>query len=36
MAWPVLGHVPTMPETAGMLIAMAGLLVTVTAPAKPS
>ena len=30
MAWPVLGHVPTAIESAGMVIAMAGLLVAVT------
>jgi drug/metabolite transporter (DMT)-like permease len=33
MAWPVLGHVPTAAETAGLVVAMAGLLVAVTAPA---
>lgn len=30
MAWPVLGHLPTRPETAGLAIAMVGLLVAVT------
>lgn len=33
MAWPVLGHVPAALETAGLLLAMAGLIVAVTAPA---
>jgi drug/metabolite transporter (DMT)-like permease len=31
LAWPVLGHVPTGIEAAGLLIAVTGLLVTVTA-----
>ncbi|OYU45435.1 MAG: hypothetical protein CFE44_07535 [Burkholderiales bacterium PBB4] len=31
LAWPVLGHVPTGIEAAGMLIAVSGLLITVTA-----
>jgi drug/metabolite transporter (DMT)-like permease len=31
LAWPVLGHVPTGFEKAGLLIAVAGLLITVTA-----
>lgn len=30
MAWPVLGHVPTPAEAAGLMIAMAGLLLAVT------
>lgn len=30
MAWPVLGHLPTRPETAGLAIAMLGLLIAVT------
>lgn len=34
LAWPVLGHVPTALETAGMLIAVAGLLIAVTTQAK--
>lgn len=34
MAWPVLGHVPTLAETAGLVIAMAGLILAVTAPSK--
>lgn len=34
MAWPVLGHVPTGAEVAGLVIAMAGLILAVTAPAK--
>lgn len=36
MAWPVLGHLPTRPETAGLAIAMVGLLVAVTSSASPS
>ena len=31
LAWPVLGHVPTGLEAAGLLIAVTGLLITVTA-----
>lgn len=31
LAWPVLGHVPTGIEATGLLIAVAGLLITVTA-----
>lgn len=31
LAWPVLGHVPTGAEAAGLLIAVAGLLIIVTA-----
>lgn len=31
LAWPVLGHVPTGVEAAGLLIAVTGLLITVTA-----
>jgi drug/metabolite transporter (DMT)-like permease len=31
LAWPVLGHVPTGIEAAGLLIAVTGLLITVTA-----
>jgi drug/metabolite transporter (DMT)-like permease len=34
MAWPVLGHVPTGPETAGLVLAMAGLILAVTAPTR--
>jgi drug/metabolite transporter (DMT)-like permease len=34
MAWPVLGHVPTGAEVAGLVIAMAGLILAVTTPAK--
>jgi drug/metabolite transporter (DMT)-like permease len=34
MAWPVLGHVPTAAEAAGLVVAMAGLILAVTAPAK--
>jgi drug/metabolite transporter (DMT)-like permease len=34
MAWPVLGHVPAGAEVAGLVIAMAGLILAVTAPAK--
>lgn len=36
MAWPVLGHLPTRPETAGLAIAMVGLLIAVTSSASPS
>ncbi|MBC7939055.1 MAG: DMT family transporter [Chitinophagaceae bacterium] len=32
MAWPVLGHVPTGAEAGGLVIAMAGLILAVTAP----
>ena len=32
MAWPVLGHVPTAAEAAGLAIAMTGLILAVTAP----
>lgn len=34
MAWPVLGHVPSGAEAAGLVIAMAGLILAVTAAAK--
>jgi hypothetical protein len=34
MAFPVLGHLPTAAETAGLVVAMAGLIVAVTAPAR--
>jgi len=34
MAWPVLGHVPTGAEAAGLALAMAGLILAVTAPAS--
>jgi drug/metabolite transporter (DMT)-like permease len=34
MAWPILGHVPSAVETLGLLVAMTGLIVAVTAPAK--
>lgn len=34
MAWPVLGHVPAPTETAGLLLAMAGLVTAVTAPSR--
>jgi drug/metabolite transporter (DMT)-like permease len=30
MAWPLLGHVPTLAETAGLVIVMAGLVLAVT------
>lgn len=33
LAWPVLGHVPTVAETTGLVIAVVGLLIAVTAPA---
>ena len=36
MAWPVLGHVPMAFEAAGLLVAMAGLIIAVTSPAAPS
>lgn len=36
MAWPVLGHLPTRPETAGLAIAMVGLLIAVTSTTPPS
>jgi len=36
MAWPVLGRVPATLEPVGLLVAMAGLLVAVTAPAAAS
>lgn len=35
MAWPVLGHLPTLPETLGLSIAMVGLLVAVTQTTSP-
>ena len=34
LAWPVLGHVPSSVEAVGMLVAIAGLLVAVTAPGR--
>ncbi len=34
IAWPVLGHVPTGAEAAGLALAMGGLIVAVTAPAR--
>lgn len=34
MAWPVLGHLPSASETAGLAMAMAGLILAVTAPAR--
>lgn len=34
LAWPVLGHIPAGAEAVGLLIAMAGLIVAVTAPVK--
>lgn len=33
LAWPVLGHVPTGAEAVGLALAMAGLILAVTAPA---
>jgi drug/metabolite transporter (DMT)-like permease len=33
LAWPVLGHVPATAEAAGLIIAMVGLVIAVTAPA---
>jgi drug/metabolite transporter (DMT)-like permease len=35
LAWPVLGHVPTGIETAGLLMAVTGLLITVTSRSTP-
>jgi drug/metabolite transporter (DMT)-like permease len=34
MAWPVLGHMPAPAEAAGLALAMAGLFLAVTAPAR--
>lgn len=34
MAWPVLGHVPAGAEAAGLALAMVGLVLAVTAPAR--
>jgi drug/metabolite transporter (DMT)-like permease len=34
MAWPVLGHVPSIPEAAGLVVAMVGLILAVTAPSR--
>jgi hypothetical protein len=34
MAWPVLGHVPSAIELTGLSIAVAGLLIAVTAQTK--
>lgn len=34
LAWPVLGHVPLATESAGLALAMAGLILAVTAPAR--
>jgi drug/metabolite transporter (DMT)-like permease len=34
MAWPVLGHLPTLAETAGLALAMAGLMLAVTGTAR--
>jgi drug/metabolite transporter (DMT)-like permease len=34
MGWPVLAHVPTLAETGGLMLAMTGLLLAVTAAAK--
>jgi drug/metabolite transporter (DMT)-like permease len=34
MAWPVLGHVPSAAEAAGLGLAMTGLILAVTAPAR--
>jgi drug/metabolite transporter (DMT)-like permease len=36
MAWPLLGHVPTAAEAAGLFVAMAGLLIAVTASSSSS
>jgi hypothetical protein len=32
MAWPVLGHVPAISETLGLVIVMTGLILAVTSP----
>jgi drug/metabolite transporter (DMT)-like permease len=34
MAWPVLGHVPTGAETAGLVVVMAGLIIAVTTASR--
>lgn len=34
LAWPVLGHMPAVAETVGLLVAMVGLIVAVTAPSR--
>jgi drug/metabolite transporter (DMT)-like permease len=34
LAWPVLGHVPTSAETGGLMLAMCGLIVAVTAAVR--
>lgn len=34
LAWPVLGHVPAAVEAAGLIVAMGGLIVAVTSPAR--
>jgi drug/metabolite transporter (DMT)-like permease len=34
LAWPVLGHVPGIFETSGLVVAMAGLLISVTQPSR--
>jgi drug/metabolite transporter (DMT)-like permease len=34
LAWPVLGHVPAAAEAAGLIVAMGGLLLAVTSPAR--
>ena len=34
LAWPVLGHVPSVTEATGLALAMAGLIMAVTAPAR--
>jgi drug/metabolite transporter (DMT)-like permease len=34
LAWPVLGHVPTLAETGGLVLAMCGLLIAVTAAVR--
>lgn len=34
MAWPVLGHVPTAAETAGLVVVMAGLILAVTTSSR--
>lgn len=34
MAWPVLGHVPTLAETRGLVVVMGGLIIAVTTAAR--
>lgn len=36
MAWPLLGHVPAIPETVGLLLVMTGLIIAVTISGDPA